>query len=136
MGDREERHRAAREAVLQARLEAQRPWWQRRLFVWFFSVPSRFWRLLKSAGRELDEAVFEALLGLVVLTFVCAVGLLVSWAWQTAPAPTAVLIAGAVAFLVYGGVEFFRDRRRGRLTTIAVIAFCFVALWVAPHLLF
>ncbi|WP_189253635.1 hypothetical protein [Lentzea flava] len=135
MGDQEDRRRAAREAVLQARAEAERPWWQRRLFAWFFALPSRFWRSLKWWGHELEEAVFEALLGLVVVGFVVAVWLLTSWAWQTAPVPTAVLIAGAVAFLTFGAVEFFRDRRRGRLAATAVTAFCFVALWVTPYLL-
>lgn len=136
VGDREERRRAAREAVLQARLESQRPWWQRRLHAWFFAVPSRFWRSLKAAGRELDDAVSEALLGCAVLLFVCAVWLLASWAWRTAPVPTVVLIAGAVAFLVFGGVEFFRDRRLGRLAMIAATAFAFAALWAVPYLLF
>ncbi|WP_346130092.1 hypothetical protein [Lentzea roselyniae] len=136
MGDREERRRAAREAVVQARLEAERPWWQRRLFAWFISLPSRFWRSLKWWGRELGEGAFEVLLGLVALVFVLAVWMLGSWAWQTAPVPTGVLIAAAVAFLTFGGVEFFRDRRRGRLAMTAVIAFCFVALWVVPYVLF
>ena len=122
--------------MLQARLEAERPWWQRRFFAWFFSVPSRFWRSLKWWGRELGEGAFEALLMCVILVFVCAVGLLASWGWRTVPVPTVVLIAGAVAFLAFGGVEFFRDRRRGRLAMTAVAAFCFVALWAAPYLLY
>lgn len=127
--------------MLQARLEAERPWWQRRLF----SLPSRAWHSLRQWLRDLDaqEDVAGAFIELAALALVVVVGLLVAWAWQTAPVPTAVLIAGTLAFLAYGGVEFFRARRRGRLTMIAVAAFGFVVLWVGlpllgalPYLLF
>ncbi|MFS8103731.1 hypothetical protein LFM09_42080 [Lentzea alba] len=141
--DREARLGAARVAVLQARAEASRPWWQKRAVAWLTCLPVRFWRGLKWWGRELGEGVYEVLLMWAVLAFLFAVGLLVSWAWQTAPVPTVVLVAGALAFLAFGGVEFFRERRRGRLTMIAVAAFGFVALWVLlplvgalPYLLF
>jgi hypothetical protein len=128
VGDQSARFRAAREAVLQARLEAARPWWQRRLF----SLPSRAWHSFRQWVRDADaqEDVAGAFIEFAALAFVLAVGLLVAWAWQEAPVPTAVLVAGALAFLGYGGVEFFRERRRGRLTVIAVGAFGFVALWV------
>lgn len=141
MSDRSARFRAAREAVLQARLEAERPWWQRRLF----SLPARAWHSWRQWVRDLDarEDVAGALIELAALALVLVVGLLVAWAWQAAPVPTAVLVTGTLAFLVYGGVEFFRERRRGRLTMIAVGAFGFVALWVVlpllgvlPYLLF
>ena len=127
--------------MLQARLEASRPWWQRRLF----SLPSRAWHSFRQWVRDLDarEDVAEALYEFVALALVLVVGLLVAFAWEQAPVPTAVLVAGALAFLVYGGVEFFRERRRGRLTLLAVGAFGFVALWVVlplvgalPYLLF
>ncbi|MET8756868.1 hypothetical protein [Lentzea sp. NPDC004782] len=135
MGDQEARRRAAREAVLLAREEADRPWWQKRAIAWFFSIPARLWRSLKWWGRELGEGAFEVLIAWAALALVFAVGLLVSWAWRTAPVPAAVLIAGVVAFLVFGGVEFFRERRRGRLAAIAATAFTFVALWVVLPLL-
>lgn len=127
--------------MLQARLEAQRPWWQRRLF----SLPSRAWHALRQWVRDLDaqEDVAGAFIELAALALVVVVGLLVAFAWREAPVPTAVLVTGALVFLVYGGVEFFRERRRGRLTVIAVGAFGFVALWVGlpllgalPYLLF
>ena len=95
----------------------------------------RLWYSLAWLARELFDALGELLLILFALGFVCAVGLLVSSAWQTAPLPTAVLVAGAVAFLAYGGVEFVRERRRGRLAMVAVGAFGFVALWVVLPLL-
>jgi hypothetical protein len=135
VSDREARRQAARQAVLEARLEAQRPWWQRRLHAWFFALPRRVWRSLKWWGSELGEGAFEVLLTSAALALVFAVGLLASWGWRTAPVPAAVLIGGVVAFLAFGGVEFFRDRRRGRLAKIAVAAFAFVALWVAVPLL-
>ena len=127
--------------MAQARLEAARPWWQRRLF----SLPSRAWHALRQWVRDADagEDVAGAAIELAALALVLVVGLLVAFAWSQAPVPTAVLAVGALAFLVYGGVEFFRERRRGRLTMIAVAAFTFVALWVAlpllgalPYLLF
>lgn len=136
---------AARRAVREARLEAERPWWQKRLLAWFFSIPLRFWRSLKWWGRELGEGAFEVLLAWAALALVFGVGLLVSWAWRTAPVPATVLIAGVVAFLAFGGVEFFRNRNHGRerLAMIAVAAFAFVVLWVLlpllgfwPYLLF
>jgi hypothetical protein len=133
--DREARRQAAREAVLQARLEAERPWWQKRSIAWLTAAPLRFWRGLKWWGSELGHDAYELLLTCAALVFVCTVGLLTSWAWRTAPIPTAVLIAGTVAFLAFGGMEFFRDRRRGRLAMIATAAFGFVALWVAVPLL-
>jgi hypothetical protein len=117
--------------VLGARAEAQRPWWRKRLVAWFFAIPARLWRSLTWWGRELGEGAFEVLFSCAALALVCAVGLLVSWGWRTAPVPTAVTVAGVLALLVFGGVEFFRDRRRGRLATIAAGAFGFVALWVA-----
>ncbi|ANZ37537.1 hypothetical protein BBK82_17245 [Lentzea guizhouensis] len=125
---------AAREAVRAARREAERPRW-RRLLAWPTVFVRSLWHSLWWFARELGEALGELLMTLFALGFVAAVGLLVSAAWQTAPLPTAVLVAGAVAFLVYGGVEFFRERRRGRLTMVAVCAFGFVALWVALPLL-
>ncbi|KOV85725.1 hypothetical protein [Nocardia sp. NRRL S-836] len=97
-------------------------------------TPRRFWRELRWWGSELGEGVAEVLLAWAALGFVFVVGLLGSLAWRTAPLPTAVLAAGAVAFLAFGGVEFFRSRRRGRLTTLAVCAFGFVLLWVALSL--
>lgn len=122
-------------------MEAERPWWQRRLF----SLPSRAWHSFRQWVRDLDarDDVSEALFELAAIALVVVVGLLVAFAWQAAPVPTAVLVAGTLAFLVYGGVEFFRERRRGRLTMIAVGAFGFVVLWVGlpllgalPYLLF
>lgn len=79
VGDREERRRAAREAVLQARLEAQRPWWQRRFLAWLTAAPRRLWRGLKWWGVELAEV----LLWWAALALVLVVGLLIWWAWQT-----------------------------------------------------
>lgn len=126
---------AARRAVLEARLEAERPWWQRRMFAWLTAAPLRFWRWLKWWGSELGEGAFELLLALAALGVVTAAYLLTVWGWHTAPVLTVVLVAGVAAFLAYGGVEFFRDRRRGRLAMIAVGAFGFVALWIVWPLL-
>ena len=135
MGDREARRQAAREAVLQARLEAERPWWQKRFIAWFFSAPLRLWRWLRWWGRELRDDTYEVLQAWVAVGFTTVVGVLVAWGWETAPVPTAVLVLGAVVFLAFGGVEFFRERRRGRLTMIAIAAFGFVALWVVVPVL-
>lgn len=133
--DREAQRQAAREAVLQARLEAERPWWQKRSIAWLTAAPLRFWRWLKWWGGELGQGACDLLLTGAALSFVLAVGLLASRAWRTAPIPTAVLIASTVAFLAFGGVEFNRGRRRGRLAMIAMAAYGFVALWVVVPLL-
>lgn len=131
MDDQTARRQAAREAVLQARQETARPRWQRR----FTAVPSRLWRSLRWWARELGSEFSDLLLAVAALVFVVVVGLLVVAAYEAAPIPALVLVAGCSAFLVYGGVEFFRERRRGRLTTAAVAAFGFVTLWVAAPLL-
>ncbi|MEV6242854.1 hypothetical protein [Lentzea sp. NPDC051838] len=85
MGDQEARRRAAREAVLQARLEAERPWWQKRLASWFFSIPARMWRSLKWWGREVGGGTLEVLFAWIALAIVFAVGLLVTWLWSYLP---------------------------------------------------
>ncbi|WP_439661941.1 hypothetical protein ACSHWB_10965 [Lentzea sp. HUAS TT2] len=135
MDDQTARRQAAREAVLQARQEAARPWWQRQFHRWFSAVPSRLRRSLRWWGRELGSELSDLLLAVAALVFVAVAGLLVVAAYEAAPIPTLVLVAGCSAFLIYGGVEFFRERRRGRLATAAVAAFGFVALWVAAPLL-
>ncbi|MGW6935553.1 hypothetical protein ACWGE0_36200 [Lentzea sp. NPDC054927] len=77
MGDHD--REAARRAVREARLEAARPWWQKRFFAWLTAVPRRFWRGLKWWGTELGEVLlWWAALGLLF-----AVGLLAWWAWRT-----------------------------------------------------
>ncbi|MEU0885115.1 hypothetical protein ABZ345_41530 [Lentzea sp. NPDC005914] len=73
MGDQD--REAARRAVREARLEAQRPWWQKRFTAWLFSVPSRFWRSLRWWGAELSEV----LLWWIVLAVLFGVGLLGWW---------------------------------------------------------
>ena len=77
MGDHE--REAARRAVREARLEAQRPWWQKRFAAWLFAVPSRLWRSLRWWGAELGEV----LLWWIVLAVLFGVGLLGWWAWRT-----------------------------------------------------
>ncbi len=81
MGDHD--REAARRAVREARLEASRPWWQRRFFAWLYSAPYRFWRSLKWWGREVGEGAFEVLLAWVVLGVLFGLGLLAWWAWRT-----------------------------------------------------
>ncbi|MDX8036334.1 hypothetical protein SK803_39595 [Lentzea sp. BCCO 10_0856] len=77
MGDHD--REAARRAVREARLEAARPWWQKRFFAWLTAVPRRFWRGLKWWGTEMGEV----LLWWAVLGLLFAVGLLAWWAWRT-----------------------------------------------------
>lgn len=77
MGDHE--REAARRAVREARLEAERPWWQRRFFGWLRSAPLRFWRSLKWWGREVGEGVVEVLLAWAVLAVLLVVSLLAWW---------------------------------------------------------
>jgi hypothetical protein len=81
--DRETARRAAREAVREARLEAGRPWWQRRFFAWLYAAPARFCRSLKWWGREVGEGAYEVLLAWAVLGFLFLAGLLAWWIWRT-----------------------------------------------------
>lgn len=82
MDDRAARRRAAREAVLQARLEASRPWWQRQLHRWFASLPSRLWRSAKWWARELGGELAGLLLLTGALAIVVVAGLLVVGAYR------------------------------------------------------
>jgi hypothetical protein len=77
MGDHD--REAARRAVREARLEAQRPWWQKRFTAWLFSVPSRVWRSLRWWGAELGEV----LVWWIALALLSGAGLLAWWAWRT-----------------------------------------------------
>lgn len=116
---------AAKKAVQLAREAAGRPLWVSRVL----GVPLVLWRGVVELFKELGATLLDLLLALLALGLVLAVALLATWGWSASPVATVVLVAGAVAFLAYGGVEFFRNGRRGRLAAIAMGAFSFLLLW-------